>query len=57
MARAMGLTLAPEEGARWRLETDDFLRSATQLQAMLRAEQWRVRLGEEWWMKPLPSSP
>jgi hypothetical protein len=54
MSRALGLTLAPEEGARWRLETDDFLRSATQLQAMRRAEQWRVRLGDEWWLRPLP---
>ncbi len=57
MARATALTLSPEEGARWRLETDDFLRSATQLQAMLRAEQWQGQLGEEWWTKPLPSSP
>ncbi len=57
MSRAIGLTLAPEEGARWRLETDDFLRSATQLQAMVRAEQWRGQLGEGWWLKPLPSSP
>lgn len=55
MSRAMGLTLAPEEGARWRLETDDFLRSATQLNAMLGAEAWRVKLGEGWWLKPFPA--
>jgi hypothetical protein len=54
MSRATGLTLAPEEGARWRIETDDFLRSATQLEAMRSAEQWRVQLGEEWWLKSLP---
>ena len=52
MTRAMGITLAPEEGARWRIETDDFLRSATQLDAMLGAEASRVQLGEGWWLKP-----
>jgi hypothetical protein len=39
MSRAMSLTLAQEEGARWRIETDDFLRNATLLQAMRLAEQ------------------
>ena len=58
MSRAVGLTLAPEEGARWRVETDDFFRSATQLEAMRSAEQWRAQLGEGWWLKPLtPLSP
>ena len=57
MSRATGLTLAPEEGARWRIETDDFLRSATQLEAMKSAEQWRVQLGEGWWLKSLPPHP
>lgn len=37
MSLAMGVTLGPDEGARWRVETDDFLRSATQLEAMLAA--------------------
>lgn len=53
MARATGLSLGEAEGARWRVETDDFLRSATQLQALLGAEAWRVKLGEGWWQKPL----
>lgn len=53
MSRAMGLTLAAAEGARWRVETDDFLRSATQLEALLGAEAWRAKLGEGWWLKPL----
>lgn len=58
MRRATGLTLAPQEGARWRVETDDFLRSATRLEAMQSAEQWRVQLGEGWWLKPFtPLSP
>jgi hypothetical protein len=57
MARATGLSLAPEEGARWRLETDDFLRSATQLDAMLAAEAWRVHLGEGWWLRSLAPHP
>jgi hypothetical protein len=56
MSRAMGLQLAEAEGARWRVETDDFLRSATQLEALLSAEAWREKLGEGWWRKkpPLP---
>ncbi len=53
MSRAMGLKLAATEGARWRVETDDFLRSATQLEALLSAESWRAKLGEGWWLKPL----
>lgn len=53
MSRATGLTLPPEEGARWRVETDDFLRSASQLQAMEHATQRRAELGEGWWKKPL----
>ncbi len=57
MTRATGITLAPEEGARWRLETDDFLRSATQLEAMLGAAAWRETLGEGWWLKPLSPHP
>jgi hypothetical protein len=48
MSHAMGVTLAAEEGARWRVETDDFLRSATQLEAMVRAGE----LGS-----PLPADP
>jgi hypothetical protein len=39
MTHALGVALTPEEGSRWRVETDDFLRSATQLEAMLRAAE------------------
>jgi hypothetical protein len=53
MGRAMGVSMPPEEGARWRLETDDFLRSATLLEAMAKAELWRSQWGEGWWLKPL----
>lgn len=53
MTRATGLTIAPAEGARWRLETDDFLRSASQLEALRSAQAWRAQLGEGWWLKPL----
>ncbi len=52
-ARALGLNVGPEEGVRWRLETDDFLRSATQLEAMRGAVKLRATLGEGWWLKPL----
>lgn len=38
MTHAMGVTLPAEEGVRWRVETDDFLRSATLLEAMLAAQ-------------------
>ncbi|MFO0600809.1 MAG: hypothetical protein U0228_36200 [Myxococcaceae bacterium] len=34
MSRALGVALSGDEGQRWRLETDDFLRSATQLEAL-----------------------
>jgi hypothetical protein len=51
MSHAMGVTLSAEEGARWRVETDDFLRSATQLDAMLRAAALRDVEGE-WWTHP-----
>ncbi|MFT3706286.1 MAG: hypothetical protein QM817_01340 [Archangium sp.] len=37
MTHALGVALTAEEGARWRVETDDFLRSATQLEAMQQA--------------------
>ncbi|MDP1826326.1 MAG: hypothetical protein Q8L48_23870 [Archangium sp.] len=57
MGRATGLSLSPEEGARWRLETDDFLRSAAQLDAMLGAEAWRVQLGDGWWLKTFAPHP
>jgi hypothetical protein len=52
-ARATGIPMTEGEGARWRVETDDFLRSATRLQALLGAEEWRVKLGEGWWTRPL----
>lgn len=54
MGRALGLQLPPEEGARWRVDTDDFLRSATQLQALELAGRWRAELGDGWWKKGLP---
>jgi hypothetical protein len=57
MSRALGLTLSPEEGARWRLETDDFLRSATQLTAMQQAEQWKMKMGGAWWKAPPIAQP
>lgn len=52
MTRALGVKLAPEERARWRVETDDFLRSATLLKSAVLAEVLRERLGPSWWSKP-----
>lgn len=51
-ARALGLTPNLEDGTRWRLETEDFLRSAAQLLAMLAADERRASLGDGWWLKP-----
>lgn len=57
MSRALGITLPAEEGARWRVDTEDFLRSASQLTAMTRADAWRAQLGAGWWLKPVPAPP
>lgn len=55
-SRACAIAMTEAEGARWRVETDDFLRSATRLQALLGSEEWRVKLGEGWWLKPFNPS-
>lgn len=52
MTRALGVKLSIEDGARIRLESDDFLRSATLLRSMLLASSLRAQLGEGWWRKP-----
>jgi len=52
MTRALGVKLTPEDGVRIRLETDDFLRSATLLRSMLLAATLREKLGPGWWRKP-----
>ena len=52
MTHALGVKLSEEDGVRMRLETDDFLRSATLLRSMLLAAALRERLGEGWWRKP-----
>lgn len=45
MARALGVAPAPEDGSRWRLETDDFGRVATQLKSLVRADgPWPTEL-------------
>lgn len=49
MSRALGITLAPEESARFRVETADVWRTASQLDAMLKAEERRATLGGAWW--------
>jgi hypothetical protein len=52
MSRALGVKMTAEDGVRLRLETDDFLRSATVLRSMLLAASLREKLGEGWWQKP-----
>ena len=52
MSRALGVKLIEEDGVRMRLETDDFLRAATQLRSMLLAASLRQRLGDGWWRTP-----
>ncbi len=51
MTRALGVKMTPEDGVRMRLETDDFLRSATALRSMLLAATLREQLGPRWWRK------
>lgn len=53
MTRALGITLAPEEAARFRLELGDAWRTASQLDAMLKAEKRRATLANGWWKQPL----
>lgn len=52
MARALGLTLPPEEGSRRRVQTADFLRAATTLEAAHAAQALRATLGDRWWSRP-----
>ncbi len=52
MTHALGVKMTPEDGVRMRLETDDFLRSATMLRSMLLAATLRERLGPGWWRRP-----
>ncbi len=52
MARALGVKHTAEDGVRWRLDTDDFLRSATLLRTTLLAATLRSRLGPAWWRSP-----
>lgn len=51
MTRALGVKLSAEDGVRMRIETHDFLRSATFLRSMLLASTLRARLGPKWWQK------
>lgn len=55
MSRALGVKPALEDGVRWRVDTDDFLRSATLLRSALLAEVVRARLveayGAAWWKR------
>lgn len=51
MTRVLGVKVSVEDGVRLRLDTDDFLRSATLLRSMLLAATLRHRLGDGWWQK------
>ncbi len=54
MGRALGVKVTAAEGVRLRLELDDGLRSATQLQALLLASQRHATLGAAWWKQAKP---
>jgi hypothetical protein len=56
-ARALGISPAAQDGSRWRLETDDFLRAATALKAARAAAAMRSRLGDGWWRSPERARP
>lgn len=49
VSRALGVRPDEAEGVRLHLDTDDFLRSATWLQATVLAEGVRASLGAGWW--------
>lgn len=48
MSRALALPASAEDGVRWRIDTDDFLRSATTLKAAAMARLLRARLPPDW---------
>jgi hypothetical protein len=52
MSRALGLPPSDADGVRWRIDTDDFLRSATQLKAAAFARALRARLPDDWFQSP-----
>lgn len=52
MSRALGLPPSDADGVRWRIDTDDFLRSATQLKAAALARALRAQLSDDWFQSP-----
>jgi hypothetical protein len=48
LSRALGLAPSEADGVRWRIDTDDFLRSATQLEAAALAAALRAQLPGDW---------
>ncbi|MEW6433618.1 MAG: hypothetical protein AB1730_19090, partial [Myxococcota bacterium] len=52
MSRALGLPPSEADGVRWRIDTDDFLRSATQLKAAALARALRAELSDDWFQSP-----
>lgn len=52
MSRALGLPASEADGVRWRIDTDDFLRSATQLKAAALARALRAELTDNWFRSP-----
>ncbi|MEW5737864.1 MAG: hypothetical protein AB1938_03000 [Myxococcota bacterium] len=51
MARALALPPSADDGVRWRIDTDDFLRSATTLKAAELARLAAARLSDDWFAK------
>lgn len=57
LTRALGVADLGDESARWRIETDDFLRSATQLKAAAYAQVLRQREPADWFASPQRFAP
>jgi hypothetical protein len=51
MSRALALPPSAEDGVRWRIDTDDFLRSATTLKAAALSNALAARLPEDWFAR------
>lgn len=57
LQRALYCVLSDDDAARWALEADPMLRSATPLLGAVLAAQLEQKLGPSWWSRPQPALP